>query len=70
MGRLFSIINITPYVEIWFFYDIIKMPYNNKKYHIKMLMIITLLSYDNNFVIVSIFLYFMYNINNIHAWRI
>ena len=28
-----------------------------------MLMIITLLSYDNNFVIVSIFLYFMYNIN-------
>ena len=39
------------------------MPYNNKKYHIKMLMIITLLSYDNNFVIVSIFLYFMYNIN-------
>lgn len=28
-----------------------------------MLMIITLLSYDNNLVIVSIFLYFMYNIN-------
>lgn len=70
MGRLFSIKSITPYVEIWFFYDIIKMPYNNKKYHIKMLMIITLLSYDNNLVIVSIFLYFMYNINNIHAWRI
>lgn len=46
------------------------MPYNNKKYNIEMLMIITLLSYDNNFVIVSIFLYFMYNINNIHIWRI
>ena len=70
MGRLFSIKSITPYVEIWHFYDIIKMPYNNKKYHIKVLMIITLLSYDNNLVIVSIFLYFMYNINNIHAWRI
>lgn len=63
MGRLFSIKSITPYVEIWLFYDIIKTPYNNKKYHIELLMIITLLSYDNNFVIVSIFLYFMYNIN-------
>ena len=70
MGRLFSIINITPWVEFLAFYDIIKTPYNNKKYHIKMLMVITLLSYDNNFVIMSIFLYFMYNINNIHALRI
>lgn len=47
MGRLFSIINITPYVEIWLFYDIIKMPYNNKKYNISHKN-----AHDNNFVIV------------------
>lgn len=41
------------------------MPYNNKKYNISHKN-----AHDNNFVIVSFFLYFMYNINNIYAWRI
>ena len=41
------------------------MPYNNKKHTISHRN-----AHDNDFVIVSIFLYFMYNINNIHSWRI